>query len=138
MATDAVAQASISAPGLTVALLQAGAYCDGLLGAALTSSDGHAIVATGSLQGTNAPTCGGELMAQLDAQLAMLRAGPVQEALLWTATGPWYLCRIGEWPQVLVLQALPMPHPAMLRHAGQVTARRLANLLAMPSAAVLN
>lgn len=138
MATDVVAETRVAAPGLTVALLQASAYCDGLLGAALTSSDGLAIVATGSLQAATSPTSGGEMMAQLDAQLAMLRAGPVQEALLWTETGPWYLCRVGDWPQVLVLQALPMPHPAMLRHAGQVTARRLASLLAMPSAGALN
>ena len=69
------------------------------------------------------------LPAQLDEQLGLICLGRVQEALVWTDTGPWYLCRIDDAGHALVLKAGPIEHAAMLRQAGGLAAHRIERLL---------
>ena len=99
---------------LNLALLRIAERCEGLQGAALTKSVAARVAC---------------LPAQLDEQLGLICLGRVQEALVWTDTGPWYLCRIDDAGHALVLKAGPIEHAAMLRQAGGLAAHRIERLL---------
>ncbi|MBP6337714.1 MAG: hypothetical protein KA375_08970 [Vitreoscilla sp.] len=114
---------------LNLALLRIADRCEGLQGAALTTADGKVLAACGDLMPKAVATQAAGLPAQLDEQLGLICLGRVQEALVWTDTGPWYLCRIDDAGHALVLKAGPIEHAAMLRQAGGLAAHRIERLL---------
>jgi hypothetical protein len=119
---------------LSRALMGVAEHCEGLQGAALTTADGRVLAACGDLLHAMVAARAAGLPAQLDEQLGLICLGRVQEALVWTDTGPWYLCRIDDAGHALVLKAGPIEHAALLRHAGGLAAHRIERLLSTTAA----
>lgn len=119
---------------LNQALMGIAGSCEGLLGAALTTADGRVLSACGDLSPATVAARAASLPAQLDEQLGLICLGRMQEALVWTDTGPWYLCRIDDAGHALVLKAGPIEHAALLRHAGGLAAHRIERLLSATTA----
>lgn len=110
-------------------LLRIAERCDTLQGAALVGAGGEVLAACGDLWPEAVAQRAAGLPAQLDTQLGQVCRGQVHEALVWTDTGPWYLCRIDDVGHALVLKAGPIEHAATLRYAGGLAAHRVASLL---------
>lgn len=112
-------------------LLRIAERCDGLQGAALVGAEGEVLAACGDLWPEAVAQRAAGLPALLETQLGQVCLGQLHEALVWTDTGPWYLCRIDEAGHALVLKAGPIEHAATLRHAGAVAAHHIAHLLGL-------
>lgn len=112
-------------------LLRIAERCDGLQGAALVGPAGEVLAACGDLWPPAVAQRAAGLPAQLDGQLGQICRGQLHEALVWTDTGPWYLCRIDDAGHTLVLKAGPIEHAATLRYAGGLAAHRLGHLLGL-------
>jgi len=103
--------------------------CPGLEGAALASTDGLALAATGALHPDILSATCTFLMEQMNSHLGRLRIGLAREVLVWTDAGPWYFSVIGHLPCLLALHAAPGVPAGLLRHAGALGSARMAELL---------
>lgn len=114
---------------LNQTLVRIAEHCPGLQGAALATAEGRVLAACGDLAPNTVAAQAAGLPAQLDVQLGLVCLGRLHEALVWTDTGPWYLCRVDEDGHALVLKAGLIEHAASLRYAGSLAAHRIERLL---------
>jgi len=93
-------------------------------GAVVATPEGLVLLATLQLSGDLPAACAAGLLGQVDDCLAALRAGRVNELMLWTSGGLWLAARLVN-DHVLLLWATEAGFAGAVRLAAQQVAQQL-------------
>ena len=102
--------------------------CPGMEGAVVATHDGLVLGATNSFEGDTPAAAAASLSVHLQADLSLIQATTMNESLLWSSSGVWYLCQL-EHHHLLLAHSLQGEHAGALRLAGQIAAQQLAPML---------
>lgn len=109
-------------------LVQYAQNCPELEGAVVASRDGLVLGATERFAGDAPAAAAASLWVHLEQDLALIQQSVVNESLLWTETGVWYLCRL-QYDHLLLAHSRSAGSAGAMRLAGQIAAQQLARML---------
>ena len=93
-------------------------------GAVIATPDGLVLVATRRFGGDIPAACAAGIVVQMDDCLSALQAGPVDELMVWTPGGLWFLGRLVNG-HVLLLSATDSHCAGAVRLAAQMAVQQL-------------
>ncbi|CAN5398025.1 hypothetical protein BH10PSE16_BH10PSE16_42430 [soil metagenome] len=93
-------------------------------GAVIATPDGLVLVATTLFSGDTPAACAAGLVVQVNDCLSALKAGRVDELMMWTLGGLWFIGRLVN-DHVLLLSATNSHCAGAVRLAAQVAVQRL-------------
>lgn len=93
-------------------------------GAVIATPDGLVLVATRLFSGDMPAACAAGVVAQVDECLSALKAGRVDELMVWTPGGLWFIGRLVN-DHVLLLSATDSHCAGAVRLAAQVAVQKL-------------
>lgn len=102
--------------------------CPGLEGAVVATHDGLVLGASDSFSGDTPAALAASLWVHLQQDLSLMESSTVNESLLWTDKGIWYLARL-EHKHLLLAFTQSTDNAGALRLAGQIAAQQLARMV---------